>query len=289
MKPKPLHICCLVLGLIIAASTGWGFNPNTDPSLVGWWKLDDGAGTVAVDSSPGGHHGTLVNGPVWVQGYFGGALQFDGVDDYVDTGWNENIPNWTICAWVISPAAPASGSPSGPVHRENNYQINWNHSDANWQASIGVNVGGWYNAPFRPVEANTWYFIAGSYDGDTLRAYRNGELISENTSPSGPPSPDGNTLKFGRHAANAQYFGGTVDDVRVYNRALTDDEIREVMKGGGNLALASQPQPKSAGTDVPRDIELAWKPGIYPGTHDVYLGTGFDDVNNASRANPGSV
>ena len=99
-------ICLLfiiVTGPLIQGGAAFGFNPNTDPSLAGWWKLDDGSGTTAIDSSSGGHNGTLTNGPVWVAGHLGGALQLDGTDDYVDTGWTENLTRWTISIWVISP------------------------------------------------------------------------------------------------------------------------------------------------------------------------------------------
>ncbi len=280
-----------VAAALIQWGPAYGFNPNTDPSLTGWWRLDDGAGDTAADSSSGGHNGTLVNGPAWTAGHYGGGLQLDGTDDYVDTGLTTNLATWTIAIWVTSPAAPnGTGSPSGPLHRENNYQFNWSHSNGGqWPGSVASNVGGtWTPASLGPLQGDTWYFLAGTFDGTSLKAYKDGVLITT-VAIAGTPSSDTNTMKLGRHAANAQYFGGTVDDARVYDRALTEQEIQEVMKGGVNPGLASTPTPKEDATDVPRDVVLGWITGTYPGTHDVYFGTAFDDVNNASRTSPAGL
>src|SRR5262249_538542 len=70
---------------------------------VGWWKFDEGSGTLASDSSRNGNVGTLVNGPRWVAGKHGGALDFDGVDDFVDIGNPPDLHSTgarTLAAWV---------------------------------------------------------------------------------------------------------------------------------------------------------------------------------------------
>jgi hypothetical protein len=77
--------------------------------------------------------------------------------------------------------------------------------------------------------ANTWYYLAATYDGETLKAFKNGALITSNTAPSGVPNAETNSLKLGRHSVAAQFFRGTVDEVRVYNRALSPAEIQEDM------------------------------------------------------------
>ena len=64
--------------------------------LVGWWKFDETSGTVAYDSSGNGNHGTLTNGPTWTDGKIGGAINFDGINDYINLannyGFSGNIP-----------------------------------------------------------------------------------------------------------------------------------------------------------------------------------------------------
>ena len=152
-------------------------------------------------------------------------MEFDG-EDYVDTGYTEDLATWTISAWIKSPDAPAAGSSCGPVHRESNYQINWVHWTSSWRGSTGVNVGGeWYSASFGPLEADTWYHLSGTYDGENLKAYKDGILITDNDSPSGDPSPETNSLKLARHAASDRFFQGTIDEVRIFNRALSDPEV----------------------------------------------------------------
>jgi hypothetical protein len=249
---------------------------------MGWWKLDETSGTMAADSSGNGHPGTLHGGPRWVSGKFGGGLQFDGVADYVDTGYTQNLNQWTVCAWVTSPAAPANTFPSGPVHRENNYQFNWNHNVDSFRASTALMVGGaWTPASFGTLEANRWYYLTGTYDGSSLKAFVNGDLITS-VSLTGTPNAENNSLKFGRSATAAQFFAGTLDDVRIYDRALSQAEVQLVMLGEGP-GLSRDPDPMDRGNDVPRDVVLRWTPGNYAKTHDVYFGASFDDVNSAGR------
>jgi hypothetical protein len=156
------------------------------------------------------------------------AMEFDG-DDHVDTGNVQDLAEWTIACWAKSPAAPSGDSPSGPVHREQNYQFNWNHSSDTFRASATVSAGGWHAASLGTLEADTWYYLAGSYDGEVLKAYRDGELITANEDPSGPPASESNSLKLARHALAEQFFTGTVDEAIVYNKVLSTGEIRYLM------------------------------------------------------------
>jgi hypothetical protein len=198
--------------------------------LVAAYAFDEGAGTTSADASGNGYTATLVGGPSWVAGQFGSALSFNGTSSYAATGLTTNLPNWTISAWVRSPAAPTSGPASGPIHREANYQINWNHTSAAFQGAAGVEVSGsWYPASFGALAANTWYYVAASYDGETLKTYTNGVLVTSNTAPSGAPNAEPTALTIGRHSALNQFFQGIVDNVRIYNRALSPTEIQSDM------------------------------------------------------------
>jgi len=266
----------LVLGLALTSSS--------QAELVGWWRMEEGSGAVAYDSSGNGRDGAFNGDPEWVVGYFGGALEFDG-DDYLDTGYTENLTNWTIAAWVRSPAAPSGDAPSGPVHREQNYQFNWNHSDATYQGAAALSVGGtWYAAKYEPLEADTWYYLTASYDGEDFKAYRDGVLITTNSAPSGAPSSEGNSLKIARHAAAAQFFTGIVDEVRVYNEALTDAEVMGIMYGGGGYPYAMNPKPADGATHLDTWITLSWRPGDFAVSHDVYLSDSLDDVSAGAES-----
>jgi len=203
----------------IAVGDIWSFDTGR---LIGFWKFDGNAD----DSSGGENHGTIVGEPNLVSGKVDGALQFDGIDDSVNTDYATDLPTWTVALWVKSPAAPSSKAAGGPVHRENNFQINWNHTSEDYQAAAGVRVANqWYAAGFGELEDNQWYHLAATYDGENLRAYTNGVLITDNPDPSGPPDKESATLKFAKHANYGDHFKGTIDDICLYSYDLSADEV----------------------------------------------------------------
>jgi hypothetical protein len=227
----------------ITSGKVWNF---TTGAFAAWWKLDETEGSAVADSSGSGHHGQIHGNPVWQPqgGYVGGALEFDGVDDYVDTGWADLLPTWTVAAWVKSPAAPANAAPSGPVHRQDNLQINWNHHTDVSRGAAGARVGdSWHRASFGELKGGTWYHLAATYDGENLKAYKDGLLITDNADPSGPPSRNPTTLKLGRHAVDQAYFAGAVDDVCVFAYALSPKNVKALHSGTQPVAIAS---PKAA-------------------------------------------
>ena len=214
-------------------------------SLIACWKLDEAEGSSAADSSGNNLEATLVGNPQWLPsgGKFGGALKLDGVDDFVETNYATDLPVWTVAVWVNSPAVPSKEVPGGPVHRNKNYQINWNHSEDDFRGTAGVQVGGtWHAASFGDLQANTWYHLAATYDGEDFKSYKNGVLITNNSTPSGDPDSENTTLKLGRHSLYGDYFGGTIDDARIYNYALSQADIAKIFTGkelgkGGNRTL----------------------------------------------------
>ena len=82
MMCKKLIASAVVVLVLSSIQAGFADDP-TDPNLVGWWKLDDGLGATAVDSSGKGHDGRFMSEPLWIDGFSGAGLEFDGVDDYV--------------------------------------------------------------------------------------------------------------------------------------------------------------------------------------------------------------
>jgi hypothetical protein len=206
----------------IAVGDIWSFDTG---KLVGFWELDGNTD----DSSGNENHGTIFGEPNLVTGKVGGALQFDGFDDSVRTDYATDLPTWTVALWVKSPAAPSSGPPNGLVHRQKNLQINWNHTSEDFQGAAGLSVANqWYAAGFGQLQAETWYHLAATYDGENLKAYTNGVLITDNPDPSGPPDKETATLKFARHANYGDHFKGTIDDVCLYSYDLSADEVAAI-------------------------------------------------------------
>jgi len=191
-----------------------------DPDLVAHYKLDGDAD----DSSGNDRHGTVDGEPQQVDGVIDGALQFDGIDDGVDTGYTEDLVNFTVACWVNSPAAPGNSSGGGPVERQFNFMMAWDRED-DFRGGILAHIGGWKSASYEPLEPDTWHHLVGTYDGEALKAYRDGVLITS-TPASGLPRSESRSLKIGRGLST--FFDGIVDDVYIYSRALTEAEVADL-------------------------------------------------------------
>jgi biopolymer transport protein ExbB len=218
------------LGPDAAIEPAWMYYGNagaTPPAATGsvWddgfrlvYHLADVGGRRVRDASPRGRHGEKVSpaNPCPVAGRLGGAQAFDGLGDFVDTGERGDLPRWTVEAWVRGTEAPKLGKAAGPVMRQNNYQLCWDHFQAESVAVASARFGeAWRIAPFGPMAGATWYYLAATYDGQTLRAYRDGALVSE-TPAAGAPDPSPEAALLGRHAQYPDaFFRGTLDEVRL--------------------------------------------------------------------------
>ncbi len=85
--------------------------------------------------------------------------------------------------------------------------------------------GTWYGAGFGELQGDTWYHLAATYDGDNLKAYKNGVQTADNADPSGAPDGESASMVLGKHATGDVCFTGTIDDARVYNYALSAAEV----------------------------------------------------------------
>jgi hypothetical protein len=142
--------------------------------------------------------------------------------DFVDTTLSEHLPVFTV-ECLTSGDWPGPTGPSGVLMKERNFQMAWDHSDPFLRGALSMRQGGiWYDASFGTLADDVWYYLAGSYDGETLTAYSNGFLIDLNPTPSGPPDvEDFGTVsaKIGRHAYNNfvpdSFYTGSIDEVRI--------------------------------------------------------------------------
>ncbi len=284
----------MVLFVCVVTSTAFGFNPNMDESLVGWWPLNDGGGATAVDASGNGNHGSLAGNPEWVDGYLKGALQFDGDGDYINCGNDSTFDiqdQITMTFWI----------------KTSGFTTDWSaiisKGDSSWRMSRAATTGDSIHMGFggTTTSGNTyldgsisvtddqWHFCVGVYDGAEVRIYVDAELDVSQAA-TGQLTTDSYDVLIGENdQQTGRYLNAILDDVRIYNRALTEEELEKVMTGGSNPALASDPLPTNTEEDVALDAELIWSTGVYAITHDVYFGLNYDDVNDASRANPGDV
>lgn len=287
------HLICLTLTLgLIPASAARA-------ELVGWWTFNEGAGTIAGDSSGAGHDGTINGNPLWAAGTLGGALNFDGTGNHVmcdlldiDTAVTGGL---TVCGWINRPtggdrklcsnrqAANAAGG--GFTCAIYNEYMEMDICGATAR-TLARDSGG------STVPADTWVHVAWVFDdmGDLFKEYHNGVMVDSDAV---TVSVGISTAPFrigGDSPSIGAYYLGLMDDWRVYNHALTEAELQDAMAGKGpNDNFATDPRPADGATDVVRDAALSWTPSKAAAARDVYFGTVREDVDAANRDNPGTV
>jgi len=250
----------------------------TDPSLVGWWKLDEDMGTTAVDWSGHGNHGTFEGDPQWVPGYDGAALELDG-SNWVDYGTPPDLvitEAISITCW-INPAE-LSGD-RGFVALDGGYALK-SSSDHLRFTTPGILDHDGLNTI---LETGTWQHIAATFQPEQsggLVFYINGAETERMVS-SALNAGTGSFL-IGNNQWN-QTYTGLIDNVRVYNKVLTQEEIALAMRG--DPVLAWGPNPANGSTPYIRDATpLSWSPGDNASQHDVYFGTDRDAVVDADAS-----
>lgn len=220
-----------------------GGSPSYMSGLVGHWKLDDGTGTTATDSA-GSNDGTLTNGPVWQPsgGHDGGgAVEFDGTNDYITSAGPGFLSNFTVSVWVKSPVVPGTGELNSIVrNRGRNFEIRWDSTAGN-AGTLGFTTGGgsYQGISYGTIGANTWYHIVGTWDGTTLRSYNNGVFVTSSTPGSVPADDSSGVMEKGRNSDFGGYFNGLIDDVRVWDRALNAGEVADLY----NASAPAMPTP----------------------------------------------
>ncbi len=270
----------------------------TDLSLIGWWKFDEGYGTIALDNSGYGNHGKFVGNPQWVAGYNGDAVEFDGSGDFLDCGVNQNLnisDEVSLTAWIkitnLNIDQKIGGNQNGTdggfkMSIFSNNKVEFEIRSSSNLATLNRNVNGGTE-----LMENVWYHIAGVYSQEDgyIRTYVNGNLDRQLATTEELGSSPG-TFYLGCEPFNtgSYNFNGVMDDVRLYNKALTQEEIMETMRG--NPLLAAIPDPANGSTPyITEAIPLNWSPGEKASQHDVYFGTDKETVTNADTTDTTGV
>jgi hypothetical protein len=275
-----LALAFLVLGLLAT---------HVDADLVAYWKLDEGSGNTANDSSSNENAGALEGAPQWVAGYHGTALAFDGADDNVDCGNDPSLSitdEITLAVWVKMAQRPAVDAWYTIPWKENAYSM-YLYGAGDSLTTLGADF--WlstgradiWNGPAIDIPPNVWTHIAVTFNGTDFEFYVNGEHdFTQNQ----PATIEVGAINFLFTQAGSS-FTGLVDDVQVYNHALSAEEIQTAMSGLVS-EQASVDSPADGAVDVLRDVRLTWTPGAFAKSHNVYLGTAFEDVSAADTDNP---
>ncbi len=254
----------LVDGTVITGDT-WQF--NTGGKLVGWWQLD-----VDMADSIGGNHGKIENGPQWVEnGVVGGALQLDGEDDYVSLPIGSlisSLTDSTFAVWVNV------NSSAGQWQRifdfgsgESTYMFFTPRSGySNQEMRFTMAAGGSLtdeditSAPMTLPDG--WHHVAVTINtaNNTHTLYLDGKVVASNNGARYTPGSLGVTTNnwLGRSQYSVDpYLKGSLDDFRIYNYALSDNEISQLSQSGKSqkAVVAVVKDDKKIEIDVEPDVE----------------------------------
>jgi len=200
---------------------------------VASWHFDEGSGTMAYDSSGNDDDGTIT-GATWVDGKFGKALSFDGVDDDMKAPYipAHNLQTLTIEFWMKTDAYPSfAGSAYSDIIIEiggaRRVLIGTYASSDNYiQFSISFSSSGWIAIRAYDIPQNEWIHVIASYDGEKMKLLINNE---EKASYNIAESINNNTEDL----IISNYYEGLLDEVRVYNEALSTEEISDLYNNYG--------------------------------------------------------
>ena len=262
------------------------------PAPIVYYPFDALGGAV-VDASGSGNDGTPNGGLTFVEvGYAKGCFSFNGSDAYVELD-RPVQDDFTMMAWINTDTEGAAGTQA--------YQgtgLFW--SDVGGVANdfviavLGTKFSFFVGNPDTSVNSDgdivtgEWVHIAAVRDtgAGTNSIYIDGVLDNSISHANTGPLDAQELLAVGANTLDNRYYTGLMDEVKIYDIALTEVEVQNAMRVGLTTTTAVDPIPAPEAVDVPRDVVLGWTPGEFAATHDVYFGTSLDDVNNADRANP---
>ena len=238
----------------------------TEAGLLGHWKLDEGSGNTAADSSGNSNDGTLNGEPLWqpTGGKVDGALEFDGLNDYVRTNFVLDPASgaFSAFAWV------KDGGPQQAIISQTNgtgFGTAWLCTDASGEFMTGLTDGGRMTPLLESeitIADGAWHRVGIVWDGSRRYLYADGAEVAKDTDALTRLYASDGGLYFGAGKALAEvnFWSGLIDDVRIYDHALSDSEIEHLAKGSegvssdtvGVLVLA----PKTLYTQTPATVSI---------------------------------
>jgi len=247
--------------------------------LVAHWKFDEGSGLVVMDSSTNGNNGTLTNGTAWATGWSSNALRFDGVNDYVEVPNSPSLGitgDITLAAWVKRGALGDYGGIVAKTDGNNiwDYDLYFDSGPDNlhfWSDSQSpqntISTGA--------VSDTDWHHVAATRSGETVTFYVDGAPAGT-ADISGESADNPVPVRIGTDGPGygaASMFKGLIDDVRIYNRALSQAEIRALYPNP-SFSIIVQPEDVteaagytasfSVGVSPPFGLGYQWYKGTNP-------------------------
>jgi hypothetical protein len=264
--------------------------------LVGYWRFDEAAGTTVSDSSGQGANGTLSGGPAWITGKQGTALSFNGSSSYVTI--NRAVVNtaasFSVAAWVqLTSLSNWSTAVSQDGNNVSGFFLQYTNPNAgpdggkfafvlvSADSTSGTSIRA--TSPFTPV-LNTWYHLVGVYDAGSaqIRLYVNGTLVA--TRSVGPAWSASGPTVIGRArwgGASVDFWPGLIDEVRLYNRALSAQEVSSIYTAAPAI---SPVRPPAVPLVVRSPYVSTWQPSdIAPGTWSTFWTGNIKAITGIAR------
>jgi len=291
-------ICLISLVIVLNMASG------ALAALVAHWPFDEGSGTVAHDASGNGHDGSFEGSPQWTNpGWndIGWCLRFGGAGDRATVEpFDLTGSGITLAAWInvitfqddarIISKSEGSGTPD-------HYwaMILSGNDENNLEFRLRTDTGGTTRTSSPDTEdlqTDEWTHVAVTWDaGDPfMRFFKNGqEIFSQDKAGNAVGTNPDVKIAIGNQSASVpddgkiRPFGGLLDDVVIYDRALDAEEIGALMLGLQKIPYARGPDPADGALVEDTWVNLSWTPGDFAISHDVYLGDNFDGVNNATN------
>ena len=224
---------------------------DVNEGIIAYWDFNENDGETASDVTGNGHDGTLMGDPQWTKdGKYGGAIEFDQIGDEVNVPFHKDLnqETFSICAWAnVDPAsanhrAVVSSRDEPPTSGYIIYATPGN----TWQFWTGDGVTPWVSIQGPAVNLGDWDHLVGTYSDGKQMFYVNGEFVGETDSTPNFNSEQEFLIGAGANerATHEYLFKGILDEVRLYDRVLTENEIAAVMDSqsldvepSGKLAL----------------------------------------------------
>ena len=255
MRTRPFLLLLAGFALVLMAALHSGFLGSAiaepDDSLVGYWQFDEGEGNTTADSSGNGNNGTLQNGPLWVDGIDGGALEFDGEDDYVEVEDSASLDlgsKLTFSAWIKLDSFPDNNRASIILSKydtlDNQRSYMFFIRNTNNQISLravvadGTEYGKCNYDSIYPFQLDVFYHVAATYNNDAGDSNRwhlfvNGTEINHTVQSENSIIPKNSNAPLaigkvfdGEHPSEPEhFFEGVIDEVTIWDRALSSSEL----------------------------------------------------------------
>jgi hypothetical protein len=280
----------------------WSFRTQSaiiDVNMTAHYTLDEESGGIASDSSGYENHANVGGGSDWDpnDGRWDGSLGFDDDTDLeCPTGLMSKISEGiTVSIWLKDADRPGSNNwvfevPGGSGSTVQAAVVEDSSKDAYWRAGNDSNdvirwdldgqaagaIDGWHH----------WAFVKNEVSG-LIAIYFDGFVVESNDVVDNTIINVRNReMRFGVGSGHSNDFIGRMDDIKVFDKGLSAQQVAALFRGG-ELGVAWAPDPGDNAKDVPRDKVLSWQPGNWVEKHDVYLGTDWDDVNDATTDSVG--